>query len=345
MRRTALLTAILAAILVGCGSDENPVGVTGVRYWDIAWSSPDTVLTDIEMLGEKSGWACGYRFNESTDTFDGLIYRYDGTGWTVALFLPGEAGARLTAIDFVGENNGWALGYRESEFASGPAVLHYNGEMWSEVPGEGLNGSVVTMLAALGDNDVWVSDGSEAFHYDGGWWTVYPLAVGGAVDDWVFPNAQAGWAVNYESGYCYKWAADMGGWMLESRPLYNATTFYFNGDGSGMYADYVSIPPVTERANIYERTVGDEPSYNKIYATNQSRILTACDFFGPDYYFFAGPNAAYEINAGRVKALGYVPSGELGVVRKISIAKKGDVWGVMGSSLASGPSFIVHKKG
>ena len=65
MKRTALMTAILAAMLIGCGSDENPVGVTTVRYWDIVWSSPHTVLTDIEMLGEKSGWACGYRFNET----------------------------------------------------------------------------------------------------------------------------------------------------------------------------------------------------------------------------------------------------------------------------------------
>lgn len=344
MKRTALMTAILAAILLSCGSDENPVGVTTVRYWDIAWSSPHTVLTDIEMLGEKSGWACGYRFNETTDTYDGLIYRYDGENWKVALFLPGEMGARLTAIDFAGDNNGWALGNRESEFISGPVVLHYDGEMWMEIPTDGLNGSPMKLLAAVGENDVWVTDGMEAFHFDGGWWTVFPLSVGGAVDHWVFPNAEVGWAVNYESGYCYKWGGDMGGWLLESQPLYNVTSFYFTGDGSGVYADYVSIPPVTERTNIYARAPGEVPFYERIYATTQSRMLTACDFFAPDYYFFAGPNAAFEVDAGEVKALGYVPSGDLGTVRMISMAKKGDVWGVMGRSLKQGPSFIVHKK-
>ena len=344
MKRTALMTAILAALIVSCGSDEGPVGVAGVRYWDIAWSSPDTVLTDIEMLGEKSGWACGYRFNEMTNTYDGLIYRYDGTTWDVALFLPGEMGARLTAIDFVGEKNGWALGNRESEFISGPVVLHYDGEAWAEAPVEGLNGSTMKLLAAVGDNDVWVTNGTEAFRYDGGWWTLYPLAIGGSVDRWVFPNANVGWALSYDSGYCYKWDNTWGGWTLETHPLYNATAFYFNADGSGVYADYVNIPPVTERTNIYEREAGAEPSYKRIYATSQSRTLTACDFFAPDYYFFAGPNAAFEVDAGEVRALGYVPSGELGMVRTISIAKKGDVWGIMGRSLKEGPSFIVHKK-
>ena len=344
MKRTALMTAILAALIVGCGSDEGPVGVPGVHYWDIAWSSPDTVLTDIEMLGEKSGWACGYRFNEMTNTYDGLIFRYDGTTWDVALFLPGEMGARLTAIDFVGEKNGWALGNRESEVISGPVVLHYDGEAWAEVPVEGMNGATMKLLAAVGDNDVWVTNGAEAYHYDGGWWTLYPLAVGGSVDRWVFPKANVGWALSYDSGYCYKWDSSWGGWILETHPLYNATAFYFNADGSGVYADYVDIPPVTERANIYEREAGAEPSYKRIYATSQSRRLTACDYFAPDYYFFAGPNAAFEVNAGEVKALGYVPSGELGMVRTISIAKKGDVWGVMGRGLNEGPSFIVHKK-
>jgi len=56
MKRIALITALAAVLLAACGSDEGPVGTRGVHYWDIAWSSSDTVLTDIEMLGEKSGW-------------------------------------------------------------------------------------------------------------------------------------------------------------------------------------------------------------------------------------------------------------------------------------------------
>jgi hypothetical protein len=345
MKRTALMTVMVAAVLVSCSSDENPVGVPGVRYWDIAWSSPDTILTDIEMLGEKSGWACGYRYNGATSTYDGLIFRYDGTTWDVALFLPGEMGARLTAIDFVGEKNGWALGNREGEFVQGPLVLHYDGEQWSEAPVEGLNGGMLKLLAVVGDNDVWVSDGITAFHYDGGWWTPFPLASGAPVDHWVFPAPNVGWAVSYESGYCFKWDGVTGGWMLEPHPLYDATTFYFNGDGSGVYADYVNIPPVTERTNIYVRAAGPAPSYKRIYATTQSRWLTACDFFPPDYYFFAGPNAAFVVVKDNVEPLGYVPSGELGVVRALSVAARGDVWGVMGRSLQEGPSFIVHKKG
>jgi hypothetical protein len=297
------------------------------------------------MLGESSGWACGYRFNAAAFTYDGLIYRYDGTNWKVALFLPGAVGARLMAIDFLSDTDGWALGNRESEGGgiSGPVVLHYDGEAWAEVPTEGLNGAHLELLAAVGENDVWATDGLSAFHYDGMMWVPYPLSVGGPVNYWVFPDANVGWAVNYDSGYCYKWDREFGMWLLESQPLYNATAFYFNADGSGVYADHEDIPPVTERANIYEREAGPEPSYEMIYATSQSRILTACDFFPPDYYFFAGPNSAFEVDAGEVRPLGYVPLGDLGIVRRISITKPGEVWGIMGTSLTEGPSFIVHK--
>ncbi len=344
MKRTALITAIAAAILLACGDDEGPVGVGKVRYWDIAWSSPETVLTDIEMLGEQSGWACGYRYNETTGTYDGLIYRYDGTNWEVALFLPGTLGAKLTAIDFLGEKNGWALGNREGGMVPGPVVLHYNGETWGEVATMGLNGGVMKLLAAAGDNDVWISDGLSAYHFDGYFWMAYPLSVGGDVDRWVFPNANVGWAVSYDTGYCYRWVSESGGWMLEPRPLYNVTAFYFTADGSGVYADYVNIPPVSERTNIYRRAGGAETSYKRIYATGERRLLTACGFFPPDYFFFAGPNSAFEVVGEDVNVLGYVPSSDLGVVRAISIAAQRDVWGVMGKSLDRGPSFIVHKK-
>lgn len=344
MKRTALITVIAAAILLACGEDEGPVGVRGVRYWDIAWSSPDTVLTDLEMLNEQSGWASGYRYNEMTGTYDGLVFRYDGTTWDVALFLPGEMGAMLTAIDFLGEKNGWALGYRETGMVPGPVVLHYNGETWSEVPTDGLTIGFAKLLAAVGENDVWVSDGISAFHYDGIWWAWYPLTAGGDVDNWVFPNANVGWAVSYDTGYCYRWDMEMGAWTLEPLPLYDVTAFYFKADGSGLYADYVSIPPVTERTNVYRREAGSETTYKRIYATGERRVLTACDFFAPDYFFFAGPNSAFEIAGDDLNVLGYVPPGELGTVRALSIAGPRDVWAVMGGSLDQGPSFIVHKK-
>jgi hypothetical protein len=190
-----------------------------------------------------------------------------------------------------------------------------------------------------------VSDGYEAYHYGDGFWSLFPLSQGGTVDHWTFSGPEAGWAVDYGSGYCYKWDGAIGFWTLEPHPLYNATSFFFRGDGSGVYADFVDIPPVTRRTNIYVREGGENPSYKRVFASGQGRYLTACDFFPPDYYFFAGPNAAFEVVKDDVAPLGYVPSGELGTVRAISIAAQGDVWGIMGTSLDQGPSFIVHKKG
>jgi hypothetical protein len=252
----------------------------------------------------------------------------------------------LTALDFQGEKNGWVIGMREfgDQPAPGPAVFHYDGETWTEVTTEGLNGGTLTLLAVTGDNDVWASDGMSAYHFDGGWWAQYSMSISGPVDNWVFPSAEAGWAVCYDSGYCYAWRPEAGGWMLEPHPLYDVSSFYFKADGSGYYADYVNIPPVTERANIYHRLPGEQPTYERVYASKERRRLTAADYLEPDYFFFAGPNAAFEINGDDVNVLGYVPPSELGVVRAISIAAKGDVWGVMGENLESGPSFIVHKK-
>jgi hypothetical protein len=345
MKKTAIMTVIVAAGLMGCGSDDGPVGPADVVYWDVAWSSPDTVLTDIEMLGEKSGWACGYRYNEMTGTYDGLIYRYVGDTWDVAHFMPAEMGAKLMAIDFLAENDGWALGNRMGEGGMEmPVVLHYDGEMWNEVFAEGLNSGHLKLLAAVGENDVWVSDGFDSFHYDGNWWNWLPMAAGTGVDRWVFPNAQTGWAVSYTSGYCYRWDSVLGFWVLEPQPLYDATAFHFRADGSGVYADYANTPPVAERANIYWREAAEVPIYRRIYSTGVPRRLTACDYLPPDYFFFAGPNAAFEVVEDNVNPLGYIPPSGLGTVRAISIAARGDVWGIMGQNLNEGPSFIVHKE-
>jgi len=345
MKRTAWISALAAAILlVACSSDEGPTGISDLRYWDIAWSSPDEVLTDIEMLAPDLGYACGYRYNPTTDTFDGLLYRYDGTGWEVALFLPGALGVKFVALDFAGANNGWALGNRVAEVGTVPVVMHFDGETWAEAPSTGLNGGVMTMLAAPTETDVWVSDGFTAFRFDGFGWNAFALSQGGAVDSWVFSSAEVGFAVDHESGYCYKWDAMIGFWQLETYPLYNVTTYYFQANGSGLYADYVYIPPVTERTNIYLRLPGETPTYKRIYASGVRRLATACDHGGADYYFLAGPNAAFEVAGEDVRPLGHVPSSDLGFLRALSLAGQGDAWGVMGKSLETGPSFIVHKK-
>ena len=334
------LAALAAVLLVACGSDEEPTGVPEVRYWDIAWSSPDTVLTDIQMLSDTSGWACGYRYNPATEKYDGLIYQYNGTTWTVNLFIPGSVDAKLLALDFTAAKSGWALG-------SGlkPFLLRYDGVGWMQVPVEGLMSTQIKLLDAVADNDVWLSDGRSAFHYDGAGWTQYMITDLGMVDDWEFPKSTVGWAVDYESGYCHRWDGATSSWVLEPVPLYNATSFYFSGDGSGMYADYVDIPPVTERADIFVRAPGPNPAYERVYASGRRRYLSACAFFPPDYYFFAGPNAAFEVTAGKVRTLNYVPAGELGLVRRISVAAEGDVWGIVVAGMDEGPSFIIHKKG
>lgn len=342
MKRLTLLIALAVGLWLGCSSDD-PVGVEEVRYWDIAWSSPDVVLTDIEMLGPKAGWACGYRFNPSAQAYDGLVYRYDGKSWSVQTFFPAGVGGKFVGLDFTSDADGWVLGYREFAGMAGPVVFHYDGSTWSEVPvGPGERQGMPKMIAAVGPNDVWIADGVNAYHYLGGTWMPSLITSVGEADAWVWPAPDKGWAVDYDTGYCFRYDPALGGWVLEPQPLYNITSFYFNADGSGVYADYVNIPPVTERADIYTREQGDTISYKRIFATGERRLLTACDFFPPNYYFFAGPNSAFEVRGTDASPLNYIPASGLGTVRGISVAAEGNVWGIMGASLEKGPSFIVH---
>jgi hypothetical protein len=351
MKKILLWAALAALVALACGDDSEPAGTRGIHYWDITLSSPDTVLTDIEMKSAKDGWACGYRYNAELDAYDGVVLHWDGNAWSVAVFLPGNQGGKIKALDFPTATDGWLLGVRTGESSpenpgasNQPFILHFDGSTWGEIARDGMDTDDATLLAALSATDVWVADGETSWHYDGATWAVYPITQGGKVDAWVFPSPEKGYAVDYDSGYCYKWDSAVGYWEMEPYPLYGATAFYFNADGSGVYADFQNAPPVGDRADFFERVAGNVPVYKKLYATNTSKRLTACDALPPKYYFFAGPNAAYEIKNGHVIALGNVPSSSLGTVRALSIAAEGNIWGIMRANDTEGPSFIVHNK-
>ncbi len=94
---------------------------------------------------------------------------------------------------------------------------------------------------------------------------------------------------------------------------------------TGVRVELELLPDV----NLYESAIK-----TRFAANNQPEI----------FYFFAGPNAAYEIKNGHVIALGNVPSSSLGTVRALSLAAEGNVWGIMRANDTEGPSFIVHNK-
>ncbi len=350
MKILAALTALAALAFLACGGGEGPVGVRGVTYWDLSFGTPDALITDVDMVSGDSGWACGYRYNAPTDTYDGLVYHYNGTTWSVAFFLPGEAGARFKDIDFLADNDGWVVGMRgggggEHPGRAGdtPVLFHYDGTVWMEMPFAEYAGGEVKFLSAFSPADVWICDGKTAYHFDGGMWTPFEITTTGDVDGWCFPAPEVGWAVDYDNGYCYRWDAATMAWTLEPYPLYNITSFYFLPDGSGYYADYENVPPIGAHADIYKRVPGDVISYERVHTTTTGKWLTACAYFPPSYFFFAGPNAAYEVDTRGVEPLGDLPPSGFGQVRALSLAALGNPWGVQSQSNQVGPSFIVHK--
>jgi hypothetical protein len=88
------------------------------------------------------------------------------------------AEGRLSSIDFVDQNDGWAVGTRDFEEGSEPTALHWDGQQCSrvDVPPK------VAMLddvSALSSSDVWAATTGEiggeiacAAHWDGRAWSV-----------------------------------------------------------------------------------------------------------------------------------------------------------------------------
>ena len=174
---------------------------TLIEHWDgVAWTivpspnGPNAVnfLTRAAAVASGDVWAVGY---SRTPGFSGisqtLIEHWNGEIWTVVPSPnpqpPGdyEFSNELFGIAAVNDHDIWAVG-QTYDFTDGDSlILHWNGEVWSEVdhPHPGLGG-VLYGVTALATDKVWAV-GNSYFaglqqsvvqEWDGQEWTVIPSA-------------------------------------------------------------------------------------------------------------------------------------------------------------------------
>jgi alpha-tubulin suppressor-like RCC1 family protein len=176
---TTVSNYTFAAVSAASATDAWAVGTSEVsgdlplaEHWNgTAWSHvaipvATTVgqaeLNGVDDLSPTNAWAVG-DFEETGTTNElTLIEHWNGTAWTVVPSPnPGTGTGSadvLTAIDGVGPNDLWAVGYFDigGEFN---ALLfeHWNGTAWSFVPPPEESGEqFATAVTAITSNDVWV---------------------------------------------------------------------------------------------------------------------------------------------------------------------------------------------
>src|SRR4029450_7856673 len=84
---------------------------------------------------------------------------YDGTGWTEVAPVPevGTGDNVLTGVSVVDNDDVWATGYYVDGTKYKTLTLHYNSNVWSQVPSpNGANGTDVLMeVDASSPTDAW----------------------------------------------------------------------------------------------------------------------------------------------------------------------------------------------
>jgi len=139
----------------------------------------DEQLFAISSVSSNNVWASGYYYVGQLGSYFPLIKHWDGTSWT-NVTTPNPGGdPKLSAITALSSNDIWAAGNTFLNGQSHLLVMHYDGTSWT-VDQSALatviseNGYTQGM-AAVSDNDVWVTSDGGFWHYDGTSWTEFPL--------------------------------------------------------------------------------------------------------------------------------------------------------------------------
>jgi len=130
-------------------------------------------LDDVCMIASDDVWAVG-DYRNIAGAFRAVSYHWDGSTWSyVPNPIEAFEGSGLDDVVASGPNDVWAIG----NASSGPLLMHWDGSEWSLMPPPPNHGG---SMAAVGENDLWVSGWNGFWHWDGIAWTEVPSSVPGS---------------------------------------------------------------------------------------------------------------------------------------------------------------------
>jgi hypothetical protein len=160
-------------------------------HWDgTVWTQVDSPnpaanseFDEVRAISANDVWAVG-GYAGASQPYTPMLQHWDGTSWSVVSLT--IARGFLHSLAHISANDVWAVGYVNNTGVFQTLTLHWNGQVWSQIPSPnpGLTYNFLYGASALSSNDVWAvgrGNGTLALHWDGTQWSVVPS-----------PNVQGG---------------------------------------------------------------------------------------------------------------------------------------------------------
>ena len=209
------------------GAQTSPQGVPGSTFESVYLSNSG----DGWIVGCSTG-GCGTGAGQLT------LVHWNGYSFTI-----GNAAATLTdlySVFMVNPSEGWAVG----GLGSSPAILHYTGGAWMQVPAPPVNGILHSVFMVDASNGWAVGDNGAILHYSGGSWgavsaptsnTLRSIFMLGSSDGWAVGNG--GTIIRYQYGqwstYASATSASLNSLFLDASHGWavgaGGTILYYNG--------------------------------------------------------------------------------------------------------------------
>jgi hypothetical protein len=184
-------------LIVDASDSKQPyiVHFDGTRWTRMATPPYEALnLTDVWGTSPTDVYAVGTARGHDDPTTNGVVYHYDGTGWSIVvneehLALGRVWGSSATDVYVTGS----VLvpdGYYNEEGEGYGAIRHFDGVRWSAVPSP--TSAPLGAVWAGAPNDVYLLEqpvlSGTIWHYDGTGWTQFDVGGGLLVDIWGSPS-------------------------------------------------------------------------------------------------------------------------------------------------------------
>jgi hypothetical protein len=170
------------------GGRSVSAGFVGTRDgpWSLEQALPrGVVVRAIDLVSRTDGWAVG-----ADETGQARMWRWDGTRWSDWAI---DKTWELSDLQMLGADEGWAGG--------GNAIVRWDGQAWTQVPGVPDQAAAGGLAIVRGgaDPEGWFGSYGYAFHLHDGTWDWVPMTGLGPGRDLVtdidMPGPRDGWAV------------------------------------------------------------------------------------------------------------------------------------------------------